>query len=317
MTKFALFEYNTQNIGDEIQSLAALKFLPKVDYFINRDYINYFVPDTDEEIKLIMNGWYSHQPHHFPIKQSQIHPLLISMYIVDHVKPIFSSSENIEFFKKYQPVGGRSKDTSDFLTSLGVDSYFSGCLTLTLQKEESVKKRDYILAVDVPDQVYHKIKSQTDRPVIRLHPYVNHQFMSTSRKMKLAQYFLYLYQSAHSVITTRLHATLPCLALETNVLMLEEPGFDASRFDSLRELANHMTIQEFLETEYNVNNPLQNPTTYLTLREDLENRCQEFTGFKSQHGYLNGQTVEEFLHDPELLQNIATGLHAGFSQFGV
>lgn len=76
MTKFALFEYNTQNIGDEIQSLAALKFLPKVDYFINRDYINYFVPDTDEEIKLIMNGWYTHQPHHFPIKQSQIHPLL-------------------------------------------------------------------------------------------------------------------------------------------------------------------------------------------------------------------------------------------------
>ncbi|HFU3984748.1 TPA: polysaccharide pyruvyl transferase family protein [Streptococcus suis] len=317
MTKFALFEYNTQNIGDEIQSLAALKFLPKIDYYINRDYINYFVPDTDEEIKLIMNGWYTHQPHNFPVKQAQINPLLISMYIVDHIKPIFSSSENIEFFKKYQPVGARSKDTADFLTSLGVDSFFSGCLTLTLQKEETVKKRDYILAVDVPDQVFHKIKSQTDRPVIRLHPYVNHHFMSTSRKMKLAQYFLYLYQSAHSVITTRLHATLPCLALETNVLMLEEPGFDVSRFDGLRELANHMTIQEFLDTEYNVDNPLQNPSTYLPLRENLENRCYEFTGFKSQHGYLNGQAVDEFLHDPELLQNIATGLQAGFLQFGI
>ncbi|MGU7877016.1 polysaccharide pyruvyl transferase family protein [Streptococcus suis] len=317
MTKYTLFDYNTQNIGDEIQSIAARQFLPRVDYYVNRDYINYFKPDTEEEIKLIMNGWYSHRPDNFPITNPQINPLLISMYVADHVKPMFSSPENIEFFKKHQPVGGRSIDTSDFLTSIGVESYYSGCMTLTLQKEVSVQKRDFILAVNVPDEVYHKIKKQTDRPVIRLHPYVSHRFMSTDRKMKLAQYFLYLYQSAHSVITTRLHATLPCLALETSVLILEEPGFDESRFYSLRELAHHMTIQEFLTSEYDINTPLPNPTTYLKLREDLEKRCLQFTGYKSQHGYLNGQRIDEFLHDPELLQNIATGLHAGFNHFGV
>lgn len=59
MTKYALFTYSTGNVGDDIQSLAARRFLPQVDYMVNRDYMNDFHLDTDEEIKLIMNGWYS------------------------------------------------------------------------------------------------------------------------------------------------------------------------------------------------------------------------------------------------------------------
>ena len=31
-TKYGLFCYDTVNIGDEIQSLAAKRFLPKIDY---------------------------------------------------------------------------------------------------------------------------------------------------------------------------------------------------------------------------------------------------------------------------------------------
>ncbi|NQM33266.1 hypothetical protein HO412_10470 [Streptococcus suis] len=69
MTKFALLCYSTGNIGDEIQSVAAERFLPQVDYYLNRDYLHDFIADsTDEEIKLIMNGWYSHHPQNFPLK---------------------------------------------------------------------------------------------------------------------------------------------------------------------------------------------------------------------------------------------------------
>lgn len=59
MTKYALFTYSTGNVGDDIQSLVARRFLPQVDYMVNCDYMNDFHPDTDEEIKLIMNCWYS------------------------------------------------------------------------------------------------------------------------------------------------------------------------------------------------------------------------------------------------------------------
>lgn len=61
------FCYTTGNIGDEIQSVAASRFLPQIDYFINRDYMNDFQIDTDDKIKLIMNGWYSHRPENFPL----------------------------------------------------------------------------------------------------------------------------------------------------------------------------------------------------------------------------------------------------------
>ncbi|MBS8071164.1 hypothetical protein F6P74_06430 [Streptococcus suis] len=50
MVKYALFSYSTENIGDEIQSIAASRFLPQIDYYINRDYMNDFKPDTDEQI---------------------------------------------------------------------------------------------------------------------------------------------------------------------------------------------------------------------------------------------------------------------------
>ena len=34
--KYALLSYDTENIGDEIQSLAAKRFLPRVDLLLNR-----------------------------------------------------------------------------------------------------------------------------------------------------------------------------------------------------------------------------------------------------------------------------------------
>ncbi|HFH9839989.1 TPA: polysaccharide pyruvyl transferase family protein [Streptococcus suis] len=317
MTKYALFNYSTENVGDEIQSLAAKRFLPQVDYYINRDFINDFQPESDEEIKLIMNGWFSHRPENFPVKHPQINPLLVSMYFADHVKEVFSSDENIAYFKQHGPVGGRSQDSADFMQSLGVDSYHSACLTLTLQKEEAIPKRNFILAVDVPDEVYQKLLTLTDKPIICLHPDTNYQYMSTDQRMKLAKYYLYLYQSASFIITTRLHATLPSLALETNVLLLEQPGFDDSRFKSLRELAHHMTIQEFLDAGYNVEQPPKNPTTYLTYRQRLEETCRAFTGYQSNRGFLDGQDILEFLHDPDLLQNITTGLHAANQLYGL
>jgi hypothetical protein len=37
------------------------------------------------------------------------------------------------------------------------------------------------------------------------------------------------------------------------------PNFEPRRFEGLRELAHHLTIQEFLEGQYDVNHPVPNP----------------------------------------------------------
>ncbi len=64
MVKYGLLTYRTENIGDEIQSIAARQFLPRVDVYVERDSLNNVV--SDEKIKLIMNGWFTHKPENWP-----------------------------------------------------------------------------------------------------------------------------------------------------------------------------------------------------------------------------------------------------------
>ncbi len=66
--KYGLFTYkhshnNLINIGDYVQSLAAKQFLPRVDEYVERDELNSL---KGEEIKIIMNGWYTHYPGNWP-----------------------------------------------------------------------------------------------------------------------------------------------------------------------------------------------------------------------------------------------------------
>lgn len=315
--KFALFTYNTGNVGDDIQSLAARRFLPRVDYMINRDFMNDFTADTTEEIKLIMNGWYSHQPNNFPLRNTQITPLLTSIYIDDSVKEQFSSPENKAFFETYGPVGARSVDTQQYFEKQGIKSYLSGCLTLTLKADPSITKGNFILALDLPNEVFDKVARESKLPVIRMSADVIHGYMSPESRLRAAEYYLYLYQAAQFVITTRLHATLPSLALGTPVLNLEIEGFESGRFSGLRELANHMTVSEFLTGNFDINHPPVNPTHYRPIRDQLIETCRRFTGFDDGRGFLQGRSIEQLMSDPDMIQNIVTGLWSAQQYWGV
>ena len=51
--KYGLLYYkDTGNIGDDIQSYAASKFLPKIDYMIDRENIEMFAPNKKEKVLL-------------------------------------------------------------------------------------------------------------------------------------------------------------------------------------------------------------------------------------------------------------------------
>lgn len=118
------------NIGDYIQSLAAKQFFSKSSTFlyIDRDHTNEY---QGEPVKLIMNGWYSHEPQNWP-PSIQIDPLFVAVHINETIKDLFLTEESIAYFKKHAPIGCRDYNTLKMLSSKGVNAYFSGCLTLTL-----------------------------------------------------------------------------------------------------------------------------------------------------------------------------------------
>lgn len=142
------------NIGDIIQSLSALQFIKVADYFVNREQLNNF---SKEKILLIMNGWFMHNPQNWP-PSYLIEPLLISFHINEYAKEELTSNQSIDFFKKNQPIGCRDYNTMNILKEKGVDAYFSGCLTLTLNESiSSSNVRHGVCIVDPIVSHYNKI----------------------------------------------------------------------------------------------------------------------------------------------------------------
>lgn len=301
--KFGLYKYtNSTNIGDEIQSIAARRFLPQVDYFIDRDKVgDWYLPkhkkkDDTTFTKLIANSWYMSEPFAWPIQNADIDPLFISMHIeteIPKVKEIFSSPESVEYLKQHQPIGCRDISTEKFFQKLGIQTYFSGCLTLTLRRDPYIKKEEFILAAGVNDATYEKIKEQTDRVVIRIDSHSENE-----DSFQTAEKYLYLYQSAHCVVTSRLHAMLPSLALETPVLFISDGAMTASlsRFDGLQELTHSLTESEYLSnpSRYDVNKPPKNPKEYRALRAKLIEKCYKFTGHNNSETFARDINFTNF-----------------------
>lgn len=134
-----------KNIGDYIQSIAARQFTGHDAILIEREHLHeYFgVP-----VKLIMNAWWMHRPENWPPSEN-IHPLFTSF----HVNPIKAekmlSPIGVEYLKKHEPIGCRDKGTQRILTEKGINSYFSGCLTLTIGNiYKDLEKGDEIYFVD-------------------------------------------------------------------------------------------------------------------------------------------------------------------------
>lgn len=148
-----------KNIGDYMQSLAAMQFLPKVDTYIEKENVSFF--SYNEEIKAIMNAWYIWHPENWPPKESMLKPLLTSIHIMPSQIEEMLSHGGREYFQKYAPIGCRDTGTMELLQQNGIDAYFSGCLTLTLGMNYSRKyERTGTIFVDPYIPPFHSLSNE-------------------------------------------------------------------------------------------------------------------------------------------------------------
>lgn len=239
----------TRNIGDFVQTIAAIRFLPKVDYYIDREDMpaSSFKPPSF----LIANGWYMHKPENFP-PPDNIHPFYISIHI-EH--PSMLSIKTIAHFKKHEPIGCRDNSTFELLRSKGVFVYLSGCLTLTL-KNRFGKRSDNVYIVDVDDSFLDTIpESIKSKAVFISHvkrlsiPWraldVIFPDIYTRGRIALAQSYLDSYARAKLVITSRLHCFFPCLAFHTpTVLLIPKKVYSPSRLLSVQKLYQNVYLHD-------------------------------------------------------------------------
>ena len=282
-----LWAKNTRNIGDDIQSYAQLLFLPKLDYFVEREEISNFKSKNNEPVAVIMNAWWMWKKFNWPPAKCII-PKLISMHFTEWTTENWGTPIKHEIFEglgrdylnSYGPVGCRDLNTLEILKNYKIDAYFSGCVTLTLPKQKKKKlKKEYVCAVDVKDNVINKIKSSiNDKMDLKI---MTHDLTEENEKLSLEQRknnvikVLTTYQNAKCVITSRLHVALPCLAMEVPVLLVRD-GNDWDRFSPYIDLLNFMTPDEFCEGKYDIFKPLENKKDYLEIRNNLISSIKEF-----------------------------------------
>lgn len=285
-----LYNKSNMNIGDDIQAYATARFLPGIDYYIDRENIDSFTPENDEPVAVIMNAWYMWRKWNWPPSKF-IHPLMVGFHYADHqlanqwygspLKYQFLEGIGGDYLNAYGPVGCRDKFTLKKLKEIGVDAYFSGCITLTIPKmPEREDKGKYICVVDVVKKAREKFREDYgDKIEIReiSHLRERDETISWEERKKSVEELLTVYQNARCVVTRRLHCALPCLAMGVPVLLVRGDE-DDTRFDPYYDLLHRATVDDFMEDnfEYDFLNPPENSGGYKEYADSLTKTVTEF-----------------------------------------
>lgn len=281
--RYGVLGYSSMNIGDEIQSLAAMRFLPRVDTWIHRERVDQY--RSDVQTKLILNAWWMWKVDRFP-PSPDIDALPISMHLRPDRRKEILSSRAAKWMKANGPIGCRDIGTLEFLRAHDIPAYHSNCLTLTLQPDATLPKKDLILCVDVPKEVVKSLRRRTEYPVQQMSQILT-PYLSQLSRIEVARAVLGMFQSARAVVSTRLHALLPSVALGTPALRIKtgnEP-FDAdARFAGTERLFSTVDVGDFLQDQ-----SLFDPELHLTdaghlasIQQELVDRCSSFSGYDNQ-----------------------------------
>lgn len=291
--KYGLIYYkNTENLGDDILSYAGKQFLPQVDYYIDRENMDLFLPEEKEYVAAILNGWYIHYSYTFPPS-----PYLIPFFTGAHFNRdtliygdySYLDEYAVDYMKKFAPIGCRDQHTADVLNEKGIESYFSGCLTLTLRKFQDVEPNHAVILTDVSERVRKYIENLLNgKHVIPwTHRFTKEEkgWDSWEKREERLEKYLRAYQGADLVVTTRLHCALPCIALGTPVILIVNRNDDYhDRIESFSEFCACFSEEELLgglADSVLVNYP--NNQTPHQLVEEMKKGVNQFIADMSSH----------------------------------
>lgn len=209
------FKYRGTNLGDDIQTLAMMNLMGAPSHFIERDKLSL----SEHSGKLVLGGWWGHAPDTcFPVPPS-ITPLPVSM----HLNKGMQGCPATLSLAAHAPIGARDLYTRDFLLSQGIESYFSGCMTLTLPVSD-LPRSDTVILCDLKPQEQAVALSFFPKAVCVTHGV--HHLTEHPQRRDFASALLKFYRSAALVITSRLHAALPSIAMGTPAILCHRNPLD-------------------------------------------------------------------------------------------
>ena len=297
---------NTNNIGDYIQTLAVIKLIGKEYKILDRESLNSY---NDEPRKVIINGWFMEYPLNFP-PSSNLKPLFISFHINPQIASDFLNNNTVSYLKEHQPIGCRDTYTQELLEKHNIKTFFSSCVTLTLNKTDYISpvyKKNTTLIIGAFDRLKPYIETNKGlyKALISLikapYKFLNYQIKnlifnnwlrsqsfelnfanqivekkisSHEEGVKLAEQVLIKIANSDHIITSRIHSALPAVGMGKKVIFINE-GLDninhKSRLSGLQSFFKSIKLKEIRILNFDTIKITQNHMVYSKKIEKIIN----------------------------------------------
>ena len=235
----------SKNIGDYVQTKAVIDLVGSKNIkILDRENLDKY---NDNVIQTIINGWFMESPENWPPSE-KIKPLFISFHLNPSIETELLKDESIKYFKSHEPVGCRDIYTRDILLEKGINAYYSSCITTTIDRNNYLKSKtqaegiivigafdrlkptlDYKSSVKLLLSIFkypfkkidytlklskfnRHLKNQNFK--IKTYSQLNKRpIKSHNEGLNLASEMLEKIAESEVMITSRIHAALPALAL--------------------------------------------------------------------------------------------------------
>lgn len=258
--KFANIKYTKRNkrltVGDDMQLLAIENLYREMGI----DYKDVIRIELNELASY--DGEYVILPISFPLIAYYNAPY-VTMFS-HKIIPVFLGlctltpkfqPEEVDYLRRFAPIGCRDEYTFRNMLNQGIPAYLNGCMTLTFPKvKKNLEQCNKVYCIDVPDNLRNYIPEKFREDCI----YISHTFYvseleGTPEEQAKKLYGEYI-EHARLVITTRMHAALPCIAAGIPVILMKDQF--SYRFAGIDKIVKVYTKEEYKNIDWNPE-PLQ------------------------------------------------------------
>ena len=270
----------TDNLGDDLVTLAAMQHLPRVDHVLDADALDAPLPALGENdrVVLLAPGLFLRSSAHWP-PEGHIAPVCMGVHISEEDAwglPLSTlDGAGLEALNACAPIAARDVRTANRLANLNIPHTLTGCLSLTL--EHPPVKRSGIVCCDAPEEVVEALR-QFCPDVTSVTHTMSEPSPDFTRRMTDAKALLTHYASAEMVFTRRLHCAMACLAVGTPVLLLYHAEYeDISRFAPMDSMVRRQPVEDFLRelNQHGLPAPWRNPADVGAIQRIFLNTLSE------------------------------------------